>query len=208
MTPAFVTGPAVSSRTSFTGAALSTCAKPASSTVTMSAQPMSRRQALITGAALIAGAPLAALAKSGDSPKLSIFGVGGASSPFEAGVQKGGTKLYKEFNNDELEVLRRIVNNSKDRIAGAEDSIKTKSWEDIRSRVRLEAGELRKVQNKINDGLSASDDQVRAKKAARAVKIDLEQLDQACVQKNQDAAYKKYNSVLRNIDAWKDTVGI
>lgn len=208
MAPAFVSGPGVSSRTTFSGNALSTCVKPSHATVTMSAQPMSRRQALLAGAALLAGIPVSTFAKSGDSPKISIFGVGGASSPFEAGVAKGGKKLYKEFNDSELGTFKRIINESKDRISGAQDSIKAKSWEDIRSRVRLEAGELRKVQTKLNDGLSASDDQVRAKKAARAVKIDLEELDQACVQKNQEVAYKKYNAVLKDIDAWMETVGI
>lgn len=208
MAPAFVSGAsAVSTRTPFTGATLQKCtsARPAPA-LTMSANPMSRRQALLAGAALLAGVPLSAFAKSGEGPKISVFGVGGASSPFDAGIKRSGSILYSKFNADELAVFKRISTESKDRIVGAADSIKAKSWEDVRSRMRLEATELRYVQQKINASLG--DDGVEAVQASNRLKLDLEKMDQACVQKNQDKTYKHYNAVLKDLDAWATAAGI
>lgn len=169
---------------------------------------LNRRQLLVAGAALLAGVPLSALAKSGDSPNISIFGVGGQSSPFTAGIQTGGSTLYTEFNEDELAVFKRIAEESKERIAGAGDAIKAKQWEDIRSRCRLEAYEFRKVQKKINESITEKSLQEKAVKASAAIKADIEQLDQACVQKNQDLSFKKYNALVKDIDAWVSLVGL
>lgn len=168
---------------------------------------ISRREALIGGAALLAGIPLSALAKGGDSPKISIFGVGGASSPFDAGFQRGGKVLYSEFGDDELAVFKRIVNQSEERIVDATESIKAKSWEDIRSRCRLEAYDLRKVILRVNGAISDKAQADKAQKIANSIKQDIEQLDQACVAKNQDLAYKKYNATVKDIAEWKSFVG-
>lgn len=206
MAPAFVTGPAVNTRSAFTSACLPTCSKTPTSTVTMTAQPVSRRQALLAGAALLAGVPLAALAKSGDAPKISIFGVNDVSSPFTAGLKRDGKVMYEELNPEEVSIYKKIAEGSKVRILGADESIKNKYWEDVRSRIRLEAYEFRKVQLKVNSALS-KDDADAALKATKAFKSDVENLDQAAYQKNQEKAYKAYNAVVKDIDNWFSAVG-
>lgn len=210
MAPAFVTGPALSAR-SFSGAAVKKCVSSSPTTVVaMSASPISRREALATAAALVAGTvlgPFAASAKSGDSPKISVFGVGGASSPFTAGIQTGGKVAYKQFNDDEVAVFKRIVSESYDRLEGALPSIKIKSWEDIRSRIRLEASDLRKTQLTVNANIEDSKKSATAAKAYQTFKQDIERLDAAAVEKNQDKAYKAYNASLKSLAAWKSIVG-
>lgn len=176
----------------------------------MSATPVSRRQALSAAAALVAGAslaPLIANAKSGDSPSISIFGIGGQSSPFTAGVPTGGKVQYTGFNDDEIATYKRIVNESKDRLEGASDSIKAKSWEDIRGRIRLEAQDLRKTQLTVNSNIRDKKVQAAAAKAYQLFKEDIERLDMACVQKNQEKAYKSYNSSLKSLQAWQTAAG-
>lgn len=204
---AFVTGPSVNARPAFSGAAVRTCSTAPQATVTMSASKPNRRQLLQSAAALVAGIPLAALAKSGDSAKISIFGVGGASSPYVAGIETGGKILYNGFSDEEIALFKRIVNDSKERLVGAEDSIKAKSWEDIRSRIRLEATELRKVVNNITDNLDDKQTKAAATKDSKALKLAFEQLDQACVQKDQTAAKKYYSIAIKNLSAWQDDVG-
>lgn len=172
----------------------------------MSAGPISRRDALLTGAALLLGVPAAALAKSGEGPKISVFGIGGPSSPFNAGIPTGGKVQYKENGEAEIAVFRRIISESKTRLEGAVPSLKAKYWEDIRSTLRLEMTGLRPTVLKINSTL----DDTTSKKATKAylvLKNDLENLDQACIQKNQNKAFKAYNASLKSFSAWQDVVG-
>lgn len=170
---------------------------------------MSRRQALAAAAALVTGAvvaPLAASAKSGDSPKISIFGVGGASSPFTAGVQTGGKVIYKRFGDDEIAVFKRIVTDARDRLDGSVASIKIKSWEDVRGQLRLQT-DLRRTQVIVNGGIDDPKQAAKAAKAYQTFKNDIERLDAACIQKNQDQAYKAHKASLASLAAWQDTVG-
>lgn len=208
MAPAFVPGPAVTART-FSGARLRKCAA-STGTVRMSTPSVSRRQALAAAAALLGGAaltPLSALAKAGTSPSISVFGVGGMSSPFASGVQKGGTVLYKTFGPDEVAVFERIVRESKDRLESASGAIKIKSWDDVRSKIRLEAADLRKTQITIMSNLQDPDQVATAQKAYKTFKQDIEALDAACVQKNQNRAYKAYNASLKSLTAWQSAAG-
>lgn len=169
---------------------------------------MSRREALLAGVALVTGVPLAALAKGGDSPKISIFGVRGASSPFDAGFQTGGKVLYSELGDEEVAIYKRIVKDSTARIEGTNDAIKTKSWQDIRARIRLEASELRTVQSIINDAIDDKATNKAAQKALGRFKVSLEGFDQACIEKNQNDAYKKYNATMKDLAAWQEVVGL
>lgn len=204
MAPAFVTGPSL--LPTFPGCRVAS-ASARTRGVRMSMTPITRRDALLAGAALLAGIPAAALAKSGDSPKISVFGVGGASSPFTAGVQSGGKLQYKSFNEDEITLYKRIVDDSKARLEGAIDSIKSKSWEDVRSSIRLEASDLRKTQLTVNANIEDDKESKKATKAYLVFKNDLENLDQAAVQKNQDRAYKAYNAALKSLGAWQEVAG-
>lgn len=210
---AFITGSHTLGTTCFTTQTSvhtkSTCATTTNKyTPRMSSGPLSRRDAMLAGAALLTGAilPKSAFAKSGDSPKISIFGVGGASSPFDAGIQTGGKVIYKSFNDDEIAVFKRIFEESKERIEGASESIKIKSWEDIRSRLRL-GYDLRKIQIQVNANIENEKQSAAATKAYKAFKQELENLDQACIQKNQDKAYKAYNASLKTLATWQSTAG-
>lgn len=122
-------------------------------------------------------------------------------------MPRGGKVQYRSFNDDEVANYKRIINESKNRLEGASDSIKAKSWEDIRSRIRLEAQDLRKAQLTVNSNISDKKLQAAAAKAYQLFKEDLERLDQACVQKNQDKAYKSYNSSLKSLEAWQLAAG-
>ncbi|CAN8069628.1 unnamed protein product [Agarophyton chilense] len=171
---------------------------------------VSRRQALRDGAmallTTLALGPVAAAAKSGDSPKISVFGVGGASSPFDSGIQTGGKVQYKPFSKDEMAVFKRIVDDSQQRLVGAVDSIQDKKWEDIRSQIRLQ-NDLRKTQLTINANMPDKKSTEKASKAYLAFKTDVEKLDQACVQKDQSAALKAYKAALRSLAVWQECTG-
>lgn len=207
MAPAFVTGPAVATRSStFSGAAVPACPTSSPANVTMSSSPISRRKALQTAAAVLAGVPLAALAKSGDSPKISIFGVGGFSSPFTAGVTTGGQRQYAEYNDDEIMRFKRIVNESKDRIIAASGSVKSKSWDDLKSCVRLEAYEVRRIQRQVDASLDG-DKKKAATKASQAFKVSLEEFDQAVSQKSPAKTAKAYDATIKTLSAWQKVVG-
>lgn len=192
---------------SFTGARLRPAALCATSGPRMS---LSRRDALAgavgAAAALLGVSP--ALAKGGDAPKISVFGVGGASSPFVKGVQKGGKVQYEQFGDDEMEIFKRCVAVSKDRLAGTVAIVKEKSWDDVRSQVRLEMYELRKTAERVNGNL---EDKAAAKKALQEYaefKKSIENLDYAAVTKNQDKAYKSLAKATASLNSWADTVGI
>lgn len=203
--PAFAAPAAVGART-LAGAALSTptCAAPAGPTMALT-----RRAAL--GAALSAmGAavlPASAFAKGGDAPKISIFGVGGASSPFDAGIQTGGTVLYSRFSEDEIAYFKSIVDASSDRFAQAKASIDIKSWEDIRSLIRLETSLLRTTMVKVAESLD-KDGQKKATSIYEDFKLDLNDLDYACSTKNQEKANKAYKATLRSFASWREEVGL
>ncbi|PXF43342.1 hypothetical protein BWQ96_06905 [Gracilariopsis chorda] len=205
---AFVTGPSFTVRTAFAGKTLPKCSN-APASITMSQSSVSRRQALLTGAALLSAAvlqPLSAYAKGGDSPKISVFGVGGASSPFDAGIQTGGKVQYKPFLEDEVAVFQRIIDDAKDRLIGSSASIKDKNWEDIRSQIRLQY-DLRRTQITINGNMPDKKTTEKATKAYQAFKTDIENLDQACIQKDQSKAYKAYNAALKSFANWQATTG-
>lgn len=171
---------------------------------------LSRRAALAAGLALAAGVvvPSPSEAKGGDAPKISVFGVGGQSSPFSAGVQTGGNPVYKEFNDEEVASYKKNVEESKERFVTTSEAIKVKSWDDVRSKVRLEMNQIRATASKINKNLSDAKAAKDAEKAYNQFKVDIENLDYAAVTKNQDKAYKSYNSALKNLNSWASITGM
>eukprot|EP00172_Hildenbrandia_rubra_P003658 Plantae.Rhodophyta-Hildenbrandia_rubra.ctg6110.p1 GENE.Plantae.Rhodophyta-Hildenbrandia_rubra.ctg6110~~Plantae.Rhodophyta-Hildenbrandia_rubra.ctg6110.p1 ORF type:complete len:213 (-),score=25.68 Plantae.Rhodophyta-Hildenbrandia_rubra.ctg6110:435-1073(-) len=187
-----------------------TCTNQTMTTMTMNTSKVSRRdvmiRALVAGGALVVG-PLTAQAKSGDAPKISIFGVGGQSSPFTAGIKSGGKTLYKPYNADELQIYGRIINESKDRLDGAAQAIKDKSWEDLRSRMRLEMSDLRKTQMTLMNNLSDKKERSDAEITYQQFKQAIEDLDYAASTKNQDKALKAYTAAQTHLASWRDTVG-
>lgn len=200
-------GFAAAAAPSFTGARLRAPARCASAGPRMA---LSRRDALGAAvgaaAALLAGSP--ALAKGGDAPKISVFGVGGASSPFTKGVQKGGTVQYEAFGDDEVEVFKKCVEVSKDRLAGTVAIVKEKSWDDVRSQVRLEMYELRKTAERLNANVGDKGTKQKAAQEYADFKNAIEKLDYAAITKNQDKAYKSLSKATASLNSWASTVGI
>jgi hypothetical protein len=209
---AFAAPAAVASASQLLGARLACpAAATASTPVTMA---LSRRAALSVGlgalgAALLgAGSPV--LAKSGEGAKISVFGVGGASSPFVSGISKSGQVLYTPFSDEEQNYFKGIVEGSAERLTGAKTSIDGKSWEDIRSAIRLEMTLLRQTAVTINSNLRLSD----PKKADTADKIfaqfkkNVNALDYACVLKDQDKALKSYKATIKDFAGWREVVGV
>lgn len=204
-TPAF-TAPAALGARALAGAALSTptCAPSAGPTMALTRRAALGAALSAVGAAML---PASAFAKGGDAPKISIFGVGGASSPFESGIQKGGTVLYERFSEDEMAYFKSILDASSDRFVQAKASIDIKSWEDIRSLIRLETTLLRTTMVKVAESLD-KDGQKKATAIYDGFKKDLNDLDYACSTKNQDKAQKSYKAVLRSFASWRAEVGI
>lgn len=193
----------------FTGARVANVQRsPTCTSQTTPTMAISRRAALGGVAAALLSQVGAALAKSGDSPKISIFGVGGASSPYTAGIQTGGTVQYKQYNDSELLVFKKIVDESKTRLEGTIDPIKGRAWSDVQSRIRLEMYDVRNTMLKLN---AAIDDDSTAKKATQIYsdfKQALEALDYAATVKDQAKAVKSYNVVLDKFNSWVNLVGL
>lgn len=173
---------------------------------------LSRRAALGAGLGAIGAALLGGVdsvnAKSGEGAKLSIFGVGGQSSPFTSGIETGGTVQYTPFSEDEMKYFRNIVDSSRDRLEAAKPSIDAKSWEDIRSSIRLEMYNIRKTAVELNANISDDKTRSNAEKLYAQFKQDVNDLDYACVTKNQDKALKSYKSTLKSLSSWREVVGI
>lgn len=121
-------------------------------------------------------------------------------------MQTSGKVLYKTFGDAEVDVFKRIVSDSKDRLEGSIDSIKIKSWDDIRGQLRTQS-DLRRTQITVNGSISDPKQAAKAVKAYQNFKTDIERLDAACVQKNQDQAYKAHRASVASLSAWQDTVG-
>lgn len=203
--PAFAAPAAVGAR-ALAGAALATptCAAAAGPTMALSRRAALGAALSAVGAAML---PAAAFAKGGDAPKISVFGVGGASSPFDKGIEKGGTVLYSRFSDDEMAYFKSIVDASQERFVQAKSSIDIKSWEDIRSLIRLETTLLRTTMVKVGESLD-KDGQKKATSIYEGFKKDLNDLDYACSIKNQEKAQKAYKATLKSFGSWRDEVGL
>jgi len=162
--------------------------------------PLSRRDALNGAAGAAAAALLSgtsgALVKSGDGSKISVFGVGGASSPYTAGVQKGGKVEYSERGAEELAFFKERLDASRARLATTIDPIKGKSWDDVQSRIRLVMSEVRNYMIKYMETIPDKSTSKSANQAYADFKLAIENLDYAAVTKNQAKATKSFNSAI------------
>lgn len=203
--PAFAAPAAVGAR-ALAGAALSspTCSPAAGPTMALSRRAALGAALSAVGAAML---PASAFAKGGDAPKISIFGVGGASSPFDKGIERGGSVLYSRFSEDEMAYFKSILDASNERFVQAKSSIDIKSWEDIRSLIRLETTLVRSTMVKVAESLD-KDGQKKANSIYDGFKRDLNDLDYACSIKNQDKAQKAYKSTLKSFSSWREEVGL
>lgn len=169
---------------------------------------ISRRAALAALAAVVAGAAAGtAPASAGPAAKQSIFGYGGASSPYSYADQKlyTGTVLYKDLNEGEVAKYRNIFKESQmDLGATASAAIAGKSWEDVRSAIRLRANDLGAAAKRLSD---ASPSSKAATKAYNQFKASANALDWAARQKNQAKAVAAREAAAADLDKWGKVVG-
>lgn len=112
------------------------------------------------------------------------------------------------YNDDEKEYLEKIVSDSTDSLKSTDGPILDKSWEEIRSRLRLEMNLLRKTQVELNQKITDPKSKADAEKAYEQFKKDIDNLDYAARTKNQDKALKSRGLAIISLAAWVKAVGL
>jgi hypothetical protein len=211
-TTAFTAPAPVASRAAFSGGAVSVSASAPALSAAATTMSLNRRSALglglgALGAALLKGsAPVQA--KSGEFARQSIFGVGGASSPFDAGIQRSGTVQYSKFAPAEMAYFKSIVDGSSTRLDSAKTEIDNKSWEAVRSTIRLEMALLRQTMLSVQANIADPKIKASAQKLYDAFKKDVNDMDYACVVKNQDKARKSFKLTVSDLASWREVASI
>lgn len=112
------------------------------------------------------------------------------------------------YNDDEKAYLEKIVTDSKSSLKSTDGPILDKSWEEVRSRLRLEMSLLRKTQVELNKKITDPKSKAAAEKAYEQFKKDIDNLDYAARTKNQDKALKSRGFAITSLDAWVKAVGL
>lgn len=210
---AFVLPTGAVGTSSITGTRVAAPAVCANATIAMRAAgdaPATRR-AVLAGALAAAGLailPGSASAKGGEGAKQSFFGAGAISNPFTYNEKSKGPVVYKPFNDDEKEYLEKIVSDSKQSLMATDGPILDKSWEEVRSRLRLEMNLLRRTQVSLNEKITDPKSKAAAEKAYSQFKKDIDSLDYAARTKNQDKALKSRGFAITSLGAWTKAVGL
>ncbi|OSX79123.1 hypothetical protein BU14_0086s0010 [Porphyra umbilicalis] len=169
------------------------------------------RRAVLAGALAAAGLailPDTAQAMGGEGAKQSFFGAKSISNPFTYNEKSKGPIVYKPYNDDEKAYLEKIVTDSKSSLKSTDGPILDKSWEEVRSRLRLEMSLLRKTQVELNKKITDPKSKAAAEKAYEQFKKDIDNLDYAARTKNQDKALKSRGFAITSLDAWVKAVGL
>jgi len=116
---------------------------------------MDRRAA----AGLIIGAPAAAFAVGGDSPKQAYFAKSPISSPFGETYTNQATRLWTELGETERGIYTRIARETKTQLDNIVGYIQKNEWDRARTAMRLYTYETRKSMTVLT---SASGDPVSA----------------------------------------------
>ena len=171
-----------------------------------------RRELLLgLGAAVLGtllGRSLPAEAKG--EPKMSFFGADAQSSPFTYNeVQE--TPIFEGLTADDLKKYRETVMSAKARIEATSDAISKKSWEDIRSALRLALGTLRDACLKINQVAIAQggpNEKKNIQKAYRNFLSKIEEMDYAAREKSVDKVERLRTAATAALDNWMTVVGL
>mmetsp|Transcript_1719 Transcript_1719/g.5192 ORF Transcript_1719/g.5192 Transcript_1719/m.5192 type:complete len:208 (+) Transcript_1719:200-823(+) len=183
-----------------------TCTGPQTVVMMSAGSNMSRRELLL--GALAAMVPAAALAKSGEGPKYSIFGGNSQSSPFVYTDKKKGNAIYKALNDEEIQFLTDKLKESRVRLANTEQYIAIPSWDDIRGEIRLQMYECRRNMLKLEENIEDEKKAQKAKKLYGQLKRDMEELDYACTVKDQGRAKRARSAALKSFDQWAEIAGL
>lgn len=174
--------------------------------------PLERRQLLQGAAAALLAALIgkALPSHAAGEPKMSFFGADAPSSPFTYD-EKEGEPIYKGITPELVEEYRAAINGAKKRIEDSGDAIAKKSWEDVRSALRLAVGTLRSVCTKVNAYASAQatkQEKKNIEKAYRDFLKRIEDMDYAARMKDQDRAERFRTASISALDNWMTVVGI
>lgn len=169
-----------------------------------------RRKLLETvlASALFAVLPKDASAKTGESAKLSIFGVEGLSSPFTADLKSKGEPLYKNLNEEEVSRYTKAITDGKASLSKIPEFISEKSWEDIKSAVRQRVADLRTAQKKIMASISEERIRKKAEKIYDNFVKSIEDIDYAARQKNGDKTKQAQQQAMKLLQEWASVAGI
>ncbi|KAF6001902.1 hypothetical protein CCYA_CCYA12G3384 [Cyanidiococcus yangmingshanensis] len=174
--------------------------------------PLDRRQLLqwvaATSATVLIGKALPSSAAG--EPKMSFFGADAPSSPFTYN-EREGEPVYKGITPELLNEYRASINGAKKRIEDAGEAISKKSWEDVRSALRLAVGTLRSVCSKVNSYAMAQatkQEKQNIEKAYREFLKRIEDMDFAARMKDQDRAERLRTASISALDNWMSVVGI
>lgn len=112
----------------------------------------------------------------------------------------------QDLNDDEVAKYRNILKESqKDLSVTAAAAIDGKSWEDVRSALRLRANDLGAAAKRLSD---ASPSAKEATKAYNRFKASANKLDWAARQKNQAKAVAAREAAAADLDKWARVVGL
>ncbi|GJQ15984.1 hypothetical protein GpartN1_g7825.t1 [Galdieria partita] len=147
-------------------------------------------------------------AKSGESAKLSIFGVEGLSSPFTADLKQEGQPLYKNLNEEEISRYTKAITDGKDSLSKIPGYITEKSWEDVKSLVRQRVADLRAAQKKLMASISEQRIRKKAEKLYDSFIRSIEDIDLAARQKNGDKVRQAQQQAMKLLQEWASTAGV
>lgn len=83
-----------------------------------------------------------------------------------------------------------------------------KSWEEVRSRLRLEMNLLRRTAVNLNGKITDPTSKAAAEKAYAQFKKDIDSLDYAARTKSQDKALKARGFAITSLASWSKAVGL
>nr|ADD97076.1 photosystem II extrinsic protein [Galdieria sulphuraria] len=152
--------------------------------------------------------PKNASAKSGESAKLSIFGVEGLSSPFTADLKSKGQPLYKNLNEEEISRYTKAITDGKASLSKIPGYINEKSWEDIKSLVRQRVADLRSAQKKMMASISEQRIRQKAEKLYDSFIKSIEDIDYAARQKNGDKVRQAQQQAMKLLQEWASAAGV
>ncbi|EWM23838.1 extrinsic protein in photosystem ii [Nannochloropsis gaditana] len=153
--------------------------------------------------------PESALAKSGEGPKQSVFGLGGdaASSPFVQDVPTyspyspygtGENALFKPLNADDVKLYTSKVTESKKRVDKIAKYLEKKQWEEVRTELTRQMYDLRRSGQKLAENKQSPE----ASKALKSLFQDIEDLTVASRRKQVDVSQAAYSRAQADFDAF------
>lgn len=177
----------------------------------------SRRDALVTGSAMLAAATTAvssASAKSGEFGKIGIFGMSDISSPYQPGGPKSGPDATFGYKKSDGEFLangyqkdvsreKKSFLESSSRISSLQPKIDSKTWWFLRDELRIQAYTMRSSMLVMN-GVLEGEKKEAATKAYKKFWSEIEAFDLACKKKEPALANKEFADVLAALKTYTD----